>query len=102
MSGLFVAAEVKELIAVTYNAFPLFFKQRLQLCQVLQDDTHRNATGTHNRQNLIEIVGKRHIGELVHQEVDGHWQAPAVDMVGSEKQLLKKLRVKDRHQKIKA
>ena len=39
MGGLLVATQVEELIAVADDRFPLLFKQRLQLGEVLQDDT---------------------------------------------------------------
>ena len=42
--------------AVTYNAFPLLFKQGFKLCQVLQDNTYRYPTGTHNRKNFVEVI----------------------------------------------
>ena len=89
MGGLLVAAQVEELIAVSDNGFPLLFKQRLQLGEVLQDDTDEYATGTHNGKNLIEVVRQADIGELVHQEVNGNWQCAAVNMVSGKEKLLK-------------
>ena len=50
---------------------------------------------------LVGINGTRALTAFNSKE-GGFFLTPAVDMVGSEKQLLKKLRVKDRHQKIKA
>ena len=81
MGGLLVATQVEELIAVADDRFPLLFKQRLQLGEVLQDDTDEYATGTHNGKNLIEVVRQADIGELVHQEVNGNRQCAAVNMV---------------------
>ena len=66
MGRSFVAAEIKELIAVADDGFPLLFKQCLELCQVLKNDGHKHATGTHNGKDLIEVVRQADIGELVH------------------------------------
>ena len=38
MGALLISAKIEELIAVTHDALPLLFKQRLQLCHVLNDD----------------------------------------------------------------
>ena len=40
MRRLLIAAEVQKLITVAHDAFPLFFKQCLQLCKVLDNDAH--------------------------------------------------------------
>ena len=45
MSGLLIAAEVQELITVTNNGLPLFFKQCFQLGQVLDDDGEKKRKG---------------------------------------------------------
>ena len=42
------------------------------------------------------------IRKLVHQKMNGNGKRAAVNMVGSIKQLLKKLCVKDRYQEVKA
>ena len=89
MGGLLVATQVEELIAVADDGFPLLFKQCLELCQVLKNDGHKHATGTHNGKNLIEVVRQADIGELVHQEVNGNWQCAAVNMVSGKEKLLK-------------
>ena len=89
MGGLLVAAQVKELIAVADDGLPLLFKQRLQLGEVLQDDTDEYTTGTHNGKNLIEVVRQADIGELIHQEVNGNRQCAAVNMVSGKEKLLK-------------
>ena len=39
MSGLLIAAEIQELIAVTHDGFPLLFEQSLKLRKVLDYDT---------------------------------------------------------------
>jgi hypothetical protein len=36
----------------------LLLKQSLQLREVLQDDGHRNPARTHDRKNLVEVVGQ--------------------------------------------
>ena len=47
MGTLFVTAQVQKFIAVTHNAFPLFLKQSLQLCKVLNDDGNGNLAASH-------------------------------------------------------
>ena len=56
-------------------------KQGFELCQILQDDTDRHATGTHNRQYLVKIVWQGNIGKLVHNKMAMHGQAAAVLVV---------------------
>ena len=81
MGALLVAAQIQKLIAVAHDAFPLLFKQGFELCQILQDDTDRHATGTHNRQYLVKIVWQGNIGKLVHNKMAMHGQAAAVLVV---------------------
>ena len=44
VGALFVTAEIDKLVAVADDRFPLLFKQRFELCEILQDDTDRNAS----------------------------------------------------------
>ena len=39
MSGLLIAAEIQELVAVAHDGFPLLFEQSLKLRKVLDYDT---------------------------------------------------------------
>ena len=89
MGRLLIAAQIEELITVADDGFPLLFKQCFKLCQVLKDDRHKHATGTHNGKDLIEVVRQTDIGELVHQEVNGNRQCAAVNMVSRKEKLLK-------------
>ena len=93
MRTLLVAAKIQKFVAVAHNAFPLLLKQGFELYQVLQNDTDRHTSGTHNREYLVEVIGQRNIGKLVHNEMAMHGQASAVLVVGKIKKLLEKLRV---------
>jgi len=102
VGALLIAAEVKKFIAVAYNAFPLLLEKGFELRQILQDNGHRYPSGTHNGQNLIEVIGQRYIRKFVHYKVAMHGQAAAVFMVCQIKELLKELRIKDTDKEVKA
>ena len=84
----FVAAQVQKLVAVAHDGFPLFFIQRLELGDVLDDDRHRNVPAPHGGQQLVEVVRQADVGKLVHEEMPRHGQAAAMHPVGAVKQLL--------------
>ena len=69
---------------------PLLLKRAFELRQILQDNGYRYPSGTHNGQNLIEIIGQRHICKFVHYKVAMHGQAAAVFMVCQIKELLER------------
>ena len=102
MRPLFVAAEIQQFVAIPQHALPLLFKQRLQLGYILQDDGHKHIAGTHGGQLDLKVVWQTDIGKLVHQEMDRDRQAAAMLMVGAVKQLLEKLLIQNRHQKVEA
>ena len=93
VSRLLVTAKVKEFIAVTDDGLPLLFKQSLKLCQVLNDDGHRDLSGTHGGQQLIKLIRERDVRKLVHDKVYVNGKASAVNHVRLVIQLLKQLRV---------
>lgn len=101
MRGLLVAAEIKKLIAVTDDAFPLLFKQGLELGEVLQDDGNADLAAAHGGQQLVKFVRQRDVGKLVHHKMDVDGQTPSVLVVGEEHEALKKLCVEHADQKIK-
>ena len=82
MGRSFVAAEIKELIAVAEYRLPFLFKQRLERRHILQNDRYIHIAGTHDRKDLGEVLRQADIAELVHQEVDGNGQTAAVFVVG--------------------
>ena len=88
MGALLVAAQIQELIAVAHDAFPLFLEKGFKLCQILQDNRNRHPSGTHDAQNLVEVIRQRNIRKFVHDKVTMHGQAPAVLMVGKVEKLL--------------
>ena len=102
MGPLFVAAEIQQFVAIPQHALPLLFKQRLQLGYILQDDGHKHIAGAHGGKLDLKVVRQTDIGKLVHQEMDRNWQTAAVLMVGAVKQLLEKLLIQNRHQKVEA
>ena len=77
----FIAAQIQKLIAVAQDGFPLLFKQVLKLGDILNDDGHKHIPGTHGRQQLVKIIRQAHIGELVHEKVDGNRQRSLVFIV---------------------
>ena len=88
MGGLLVAAEIEKFIAVADDGLPLLFKQRLQLGEVLDDDTDTDFPGAHGGQQLVKFIGQCHIRKLVHEEMHRHGQAAAMHPVGAVKQFL--------------
>ena len=64
MGRLLVPAEIDEAVAVAHNGLPLLLKQSLQLREVLQDDGHAYASGSHDGQDLIEVIGEAHVSNL--------------------------------------
>lgn len=102
VGGRFIAAQIQKFIAVADDGFPLLFKQRLELGNVLDDDGNADIPGTHGGQQLVEIIGQRNIRKLVHQKM--HWcgQAAAVYPVGRIKKLLEGAGIQQAYQKIEA
>ena len=82
MGRSFVAAEIKELIAVAEYRLPFLFKQCLECRYILQNDRHEHIAGTHDCKDLGEVLRQADITELVHQEVNGDRQTAAVFVVG--------------------
>ena len=70
MRGLLIAAQVDELVAVADNAFPLLLKQGLELRHVLNDDRDRNLAGAHGGEQLVKLIGQRHVRKLIHDKVN--------------------------------
>ena len=95
MCALLVSSKIQELITVACDAFPLLLKECLKLRHVLQDDGHRNFSGSHHCKDLVEIVRERHVCELVHAEMHMDRQSSSVPVIGHIEQLLEKLRVQD-------
>ena len=66
MGRSFVAAEVKELIAVAEDRLPFLFKQRFECRYILQNDRHIHIAGAHDCKDLGEVLRQADISELVH------------------------------------
>ena len=66
MGRCFVAAEIKELVAVAEDRLPFLFKQRFERRHILQNDGHIHIAGAHDRKDLGEILRQADIAELVH------------------------------------
>ena len=60
MGTLLIAAEVKKLIAVAYNAFPLLLKKSFELRQILQDVKAANAEPLLMQIRLPANYGRRY------------------------------------------
>ena len=93
MSGLLIAAEIQELVAVAHDGFPLLFEQSLKLRKVLDYDTDAYLTRTHRGEQLVKFVGQRDVREFVHTEMDMHGKPAAVDDICLVIKLLEHLRI---------
>ena len=63
------------------------------MSKVLNDDGNRDLTASHGGQELIELIGERNIGELVHHEMHMNGESAAVNYIRVVIELLKKLGV---------
>ena len=100
VSGRFIAAQVQKFITVADDGFPLLFKQRLELGNVLNDDGNADIPGAHGGQ-LTGKAGQGHRGELVQHKVDMAGQGPMVDLVRAVVEGLERLGVEQGYQKLK-
>ena len=99
---LLVAAKIYELVAVAHNGFPLLLKQGFELREVLNDNAHRDFPAPHGRKQLVKLIGKGDVGELVHDKVDMDREPAAVDHIGLIVELLEKLRIQHSNDEIEA
>ena len=100
MSGLLIAAEIQELVAVAHDGFPLLFEQSLKLRKVLDYDTDAYLTRTHRGEQLVKFVRQRDVRELVHTEMDVNGKPAAVDDIRLVIKLLEHLRIEHSHEEI--
>ena len=102
VSGRFIAAQVQKFITVADDGFPLLFKQRLELGNVLDDDRNTDIPGAHGSQQLVEIIRQAHVGELIHEKMHRYGQATAVYPVGRIKKFLEGAGIQQAYQEIEA
>ena len=100
MGGLFIAAEIQELVAVADDALPLFFKERLQLRKVLNDDTDRDLPASHRGQQLVKLIRQGDVGELIHDEMDMDREPAPVDVIGLFAEKIEELGVAEGDQEV--
>ena len=91
VGGLLVASQIQEHVGVSHYGFPLLLKERSQLGEVLQYHRHRDLPGPHGGQHLLELIRQRHVGELVHYEVDVYRKPTSVYPVRRVVKLLEQL-----------
>ena len=69
MSFFFISTKIQEFIAVADQTLIGVFEQCFHLCNVLDDDTAGDPSGTHRSQYLVKVIRQGYVWPFIHNAV---------------------------------